>query len=98
MIYLYRQPKQSEQFVIGADPSEGGDYSAFVAISKFSADVVMAGRSKEESPQLGHTLNAVGKWFNEKTNVYPTIGVVAGCSLAMGFNQNLLPTGSGGVR
>lgn len=75
MIYQFRQPKENEQFVIAADPAEGGDNSTFVVLSKFSADVVMIGKSKEESSQLGHTLNHVGKWFYSKTRVYPTIAV-----------------------
>jgi len=73
MICLFRQPEEGEQIVIGADPAEGNDYSAFVALSKKNADVVMAGQSKEESSQLGHALDHVGKWFFKKTNIYPTI-------------------------
>jgi len=75
MISLFREPKQGEFIVIGADPAEGGDNSAFVAISKHSADVVMSGCSKEESPQLGYTLNYIGKWIKKKTEVEPCIAV-----------------------
>lgn len=75
MIQQFRKPKENEQFVIGADPAEGGDNSTFVAISKFSADVVLFGKSKEESSQLGHTLNHVGRWFQRRTNLFPSIGV-----------------------
>lgn len=75
MIYLFRQPEAGEPFVIGADPAEGGDNSTFVVISKKLADVVMIGKSKEESSQLGHTLNHVGKWFQKQTGIYPTIAV-----------------------
>lgn len=75
MIYLYRQPEQNEQLVIGADPSEGRDYSAFVVISKKYADVVMLGRSKTESPQLGYELNHVGQYLKKRTNILPTIAV-----------------------
>jgi len=74
MIYLYRQPELHEQIVIGSDPAEGGDYSTFVAISKKYADVVMVGQSKEESTQLGVTLNAVGLWIKNKTQIFPTVG------------------------
>lgn len=75
MIYLFRQPKQHEQFVIAGDPAEGGDNSTFIALSKHNAEVVMVGKSKEESSQLGHTLNHVGRWFEKKTGIYPSIGV-----------------------
>jgi hypothetical protein len=75
MIKLYRQPEGGEQIVIGADPAEGGDNSTFVAISKKYADVVMVGVSKEESPQLGASLNHVGKWFRNVTGNYPMIAV-----------------------
>lgn len=75
MIYLYRQPLTDEQFVIAGDPAEGGDNSTFIVLSKFKADVVMVGQSKEESSQLGHTLNRVGSWFKNKTNLYPSIGI-----------------------
>lgn len=75
MIYLYRQPEQDEFLVIGADPAEGGDPSAFVVLSKVTSDVVMVGRSKEESSQMGHTLNHVGKWLEKKTALWPCIAV-----------------------
>jgi len=75
MIYLYRQPKENEQFVVSGDPAEGGDNSTFVALSKFNAEVVMVGQSKEESSQLGHTLNQVGRWLHKKTGSYPVIAV-----------------------
>jgi len=35
----------------------------------------MVGESKEESSQLGHCLNHVGKWFNKKTGLWPCIAV-----------------------
>lgn len=75
MISLYRQPEYGEQIVIGADPAEGGDNSTFVAISKKTADVVMIGKSKEESSQLGHSLNHVGKWFQKLTGTFPIIAI-----------------------
>jgi len=75
MIYTYREPEQGEQIVIAADPAEGNDYSAWVALSKRTADVIMIGKSKEESSQLGHTINHVGKWINARTNIFPSIGV-----------------------
>lgn len=75
MINLYREPIQGEQIVIGADPAEGGDNSTFVCISKTTADVVMIGKSKEESSQLGHSLNHIGKWFQKLTGNFPIIAV-----------------------
>lgn len=75
MIWHYRQPEQGETIVIGADPAEGHDYSAFVALSKKYADVVMCGKSKEESSQLGYSLNHIGLYLKKHTNVYPTIAV-----------------------
>lgn len=75
MISQFRKPESGEFFVIGADPSEGGDYSTFVVISKKLGDVVMVGQSKEESSQLGHSLNQVGHWFNKQTGLFPMIAV-----------------------
>lgn len=75
MITLYRHPEANEFFCIGADPAEGGDNSTFIAISKKHADVIMVGQSKEESSQLGHELNHVGRWFEKKTGVFPSIAV-----------------------
>lgn len=74
-IHLFRQPEAGEQIVIGADPAEGGDNSAFVAYSKKLSDVVMIGKSKEESSQLGHTLNHIGRWIMKQTGSFPTIAV-----------------------
>lgn len=75
MIYLYREPKENEFCVIGADPAEGGDYSSFVVMSKYYKDVILVGKSKEESSLLGHKLNHIGRWINKKTNIYPSIAV-----------------------
>jgi hypothetical protein len=82
MIYLYRQPKQDESIIIGADPAEGGDNSTFVALSRHYQDVIMVGQSKEESPQLGFTLSRVGKWFYQQTGLYPLIGVERNVGIA----------------
>lgn len=75
MISIYREPQMGEPFVIGADPAEGNDYCAFIALSRWKADVVMVGQSKEESSQLGHELNHVCRWFLKRTDLYPTIAV-----------------------
>jgi len=82
MIYLFRKPEQGELIVIGADPSEGGDYSAWVALSKKYIDVVMASQSKEESSQLGHSLNHISKWFKKETDFYPCIAVERNVGMA----------------
>lgn len=73
MIYSYRTPTYNEQILIGADPAEGNDYSTFVAISKRTADVIMIGKAKQESPLLGYTLNHVGLYFKKLTGLYPLI-------------------------
>ena len=73
MIYQHRHPDHQEDIVIGADPAEGNDWSAWVAISKQRADVVMIGRSKCESSQLGHELNHIGRWFHKQTTLFPVI-------------------------
>lgn len=73
MIYLYRLPQEGENFVIGADPAEKNDYCTFVVLSRWKHDVVMVGRAQQESSQLGHELNHVGRWFYKKTNNYPVI-------------------------
>jgi hypothetical protein len=75
MIYLFREPGEGEQVIIGCDPAEGGDNSAWVALSKKHDDVVMASQSKEESSQLGYSLNHIGKWLHKKTGIYPCIAV-----------------------
>lgn len=75
MIFQYRQPELEEQIVIAGDPAEGHDYSAFVCLSKKYADVLMFGKSKEESSQLGYTLNHIGLYFKKHTNNFPSIAV-----------------------
>jgi hypothetical protein len=75
MIYQYRKLEENEQIVIGSDPAEGNDYCTFTAISKYKHDVVMVGRSQQESSQLGHELNHVGLWIKKRTNYAPTIAV-----------------------
>lgn len=75
MIKVYRQPQPQEFFVIGADPAEGGDNSVYVVLSKKNAEVIMVGQSKEESSQLGHELNHVGRWLEKKTGIFPSIAV-----------------------
>lgn len=75
MIRIFRDPEPQEYFVIGSDPSEGGDYSTFVAISKKTAEVVLVGQSKSESSQLGHELNHVGRWLEKRTNILPLVAV-----------------------
>lgn len=82
MIYLFRHPEQGEQFAIGADPAEGGDDTTFIALSKSKADVVMASLSKEESSQLGYTLNHVSQWFFKRTGNHPCIAVERNAGLA----------------
>lgn len=75
MIRLFRQPDPNEFVVIGADPAEGGDYCAFVVLSKQTAEVLMSGQSKEESSQLGYELNHVGLWIQKTTKLFPSIAV-----------------------
>ena len=85
MIYLYRQPEPGEFCVIGADPAEGGDNSAFAVLSKKNSDLIMLGKSQEESSQLGYTLNSVGKWLKSKTKKTPCIGVERNTGVATIF-------------
>lgn len=73
MIQQFRHPDHQEDIVIGADPAEGNDYCAWVALSKKKADVVFIGRSKSESSQLGHELNHMGRWFHKQTTLFPVI-------------------------
>lgn len=75
MIHLYRKPDHDEYCVIGADPAEGNDNSTFVVISKKRGDVIIIGQSKEESPQLGHSLNHVGLYLKKVTGHLPLIAV-----------------------
>jgi hypothetical protein len=93
MISLFRPLESGEQIVIGADPAEGGDNSVFVAISKVYTDVVMVGVSKEESSQLGYTLNHVGKFIQTQTNLFPIIAVErnTGNSTLFVLKQNNYP-------
>lgn len=73
MIFQYRHPEFNEELVIGADPSEGNDNSTFVVISKKYADVILISKSKEESPQLGYALGAIGNFYKKHTNLFPAI-------------------------
>lgn len=71
MILEYRKLEPNENIVIGADPSEGGDYSAFVAIiTKKYSDVVLVGRSKQESSQLSYTIERVGQFIYKDKQDY----------------------------
>lgn len=82
MIYLYRQPEAGEFTVIGADPAEGNDNTAFVVISKKYADILMVGVSKEESPQLGYSLNHIGRYLKQVTNYFPVVAVERNTGIA----------------
>ena len=75
MIWQSRNFEQGEQIVIAGDPAEGNDFCAFIAVSKKYADVVMAGKTKSESPQLGYELNHIGLYVKKLTGSHPTIAV-----------------------
>ena len=75
MIKIYRKPEPGERFVIGADPAEGGDYSSFVVVSRKYSEVVISSKSKEESSQLGYTLNGVANWLKNNTGHFPLVAV-----------------------
>lgn len=73
MFKLYRELKHNETFVIGADPSEGGDFCAAVAKSKSSYDSPMVYHAQIDSTQFGVELHKMGKYIYLRTGVYPTI-------------------------
>lgn len=73
MFKLYRELKANETFVIGADPSEGGDFCAAVAKSKAIFDSPFVFHEKIDSTQFGVELYKMGKFIYLKTGIYPTI-------------------------
>ena len=73
MFKLYRELKTNETFVIGADPSEGGDFCAAVAKSKKIFDSPFVFHGKIDSSTFGTELWKMGKFIYLKTGIYPYI-------------------------
>lgn len=82
MIKLFREPQPGELVVIGADPSEGGDYCAAQVLSKKQADQLLTFHAKIDSAQFGHELNKIGKYIHMKTGEYPIIAVERNVGMA----------------
>jgi hypothetical protein len=74
-IRWYREPINQEQFILTADPAEGGDYCALVLLSKDRGDIVAEAAFRADSTILGSLCNDVGRFVFEKTGFYPTIGI-----------------------
>lgn len=83
MFKLYREPNPEEEFVIAADPADGGsDYCAAVAKSRKNFDTVMVFHARMDSNQFGHELNKMAKFIYTRTNIHPVIGVERNTGMA----------------
>jgi hypothetical protein len=74
-VHWFREPLNQEQFILAADPAEGGDSCALVLLSKERADIVAEAAFRAESTILGSLCNDLGRFVQEKTGFYPTIGI-----------------------
>lgn len=71
----YRELEPNEQICVFADPAEGRDFCAAVAVSKKYADFPFVYNQRVESSQFGYDLNKVAKFIYNRTNIWPTIAV-----------------------
>lgn len=72
---VYRELVPNEHFCIFADPAEGTDYCAAVAISKKRCDTPVVYNCKTESSQFGYDLYGMARYIETKTHIWPTIAV-----------------------
>ena len=72
---VYRDLERDEHICIFADPAEGNDYCAAVGISKKYSDTPIVFNDRIESSQFGHELNHIAKYVEERTHIWPTLGV-----------------------
>lgn len=72
---LYRELQADEHICIFGDPAEGHDYCAAVGISKKYNDTPIVFNQQIESSQFGHELYHMAKYVEQRTHIWPTIGV-----------------------
>ena len=72
---VYRKLESDEHICIFADPAEGVDYCAAVGISKKFNDTPIVFNERIESGQFGHELYHMAKYVEQRTHLWPTIGV-----------------------
>ena len=72
---VYRELVPNEHIVLFADPAEGIDYCAAVAVSKRFLDTPIVYCDRTESSQFGHDLHNMAKYIERITHIWPTIGV-----------------------
>ena len=72
---IYREIEADEHICIFADPAEGNDFCAAVGISKKYSDMPIVFNERIESSQFGHELHHIAKYVEDRTHIWPTIGV-----------------------
>lgn len=72
---IYRELVPDEHICLFGDPSEGVDYCAAVGVSKKYQDTPIVFNQKIESPQFGHELFRIAKYIEQRTHIWPTIGI-----------------------
>lgn len=72
---LFRELEPGEHILFFADPAEGGDYCAMVAVSKKYADTPITFNQRMESSQFGYELEKMAKYVQARTEIWPTIAV-----------------------
>jgi len=72
---VYRDLMINEQLVMFADPAESQDYCAAVVFSKKMNDFPIVFNEVMESSQFGYELNAIGKYVQLRTNLWPKLAV-----------------------
>lgn len=75
MYKQFRKLDNDEILVIGADPSEGGDPCAAIAVSRKYIDVPVVFSVQMESSQFGYELDKLGRYIKQQTDQYPMIAV-----------------------
>ncbi len=71
----FRELDSNEQVVIFADPAESQDFCAAVVFSKKYYDCPIVMNVIMESSQFGYELNAMGKYINRATGMWPKLAV-----------------------
>jgi len=74
-VRIYREPEVNEQFVVFADPADSKDFCAAVAVSKKNYDAPIVFNAVMESSQFGYELNALCKYIQNKTGMWPKLAV-----------------------
>lgn len=72
---VYRKLDIGEQLVMFADPADGQDDCAAVAVSKKYFDCPLVFSDVIDSSQFGYELNNMGKYIQTRTNLWPKLAV-----------------------